>query len=95
MSMDEKELRDLVMDGLAPRLRLLGMAREAVDDDLDLFDSGVLDSLSLIDLLLSVEQRLGHLLDFEALDFTRLVSLGVLVDQLYRLQDTAEVEYAA
>lgn len=41
MNVSEKELRDAVMDGLAPRLRILGVAREAVDDDLDLFVSGV------------------------------------------------------
>lgn len=94
MNGSEKELRDIVMDGLAPRLRLLGVAREAVDDDLDLFASGVLDSLSLIDLLMGVEQRLGRTLDFESLDFTRLVTLGVLVDQLHRLRDAAKVEHA-
>jgi acyl carrier protein len=95
MNESERELREVVVDGLASRLRLLGVAREAVDDDLDLFASGILDSLSLIDLLMSVEQRLGQTLDFESMDFTRLVTLGVLVEQLHRLLDTAKVGYAA
>lgn len=85
MSASEKTLRDIVMEGLAPRLRVLGMEPEVVGDDLDLFESGVLDSLSLIDLLMSVEQLLGRTLDFESLDFTHMVTLGVLVDQLNRL----------
>ncbi|GEM_PF-2243289 len=95
MNGSERKLRDIVVDGLAPRLRALGLAREAVDDDLDLFASGVLDSLSLIDLLMSVEQRLGQTLDFESLDFTRLVSLGALVEQLQRLRGAGKVGYAA
>lgn len=92
--MNEKELREIIIDELLPRFRMLDMAREDVDDALDLFESGVLDSLSLIDLLMSVELRLGCTLDFASLDFTRLVTMGVLVDQLYGLQNTAKAHAA-
>ena len=46
--------------------------------DVDLLDSGVLDSLQLVDLLLLIEQHFGQRIPIETIDLNDLRSLGRL-----------------
>lgn len=46
--------------------------------DTDLFDSGLLDSLQLVQLLLHVEQRLGLRISLDEVDLEDLRSIGRL-----------------
>jgi D-alanine--poly(phosphoribitol) ligase subunit 2 len=50
--------------------------------DVDLLDSGVLDSLQLVDLLLLIEQHFGRRIPIEAIDLDDLRSLGRLAQLL-------------
>ena len=67
-------------------LRLVGVEIDEVDSNFDLIGSGLLDSVSFVDLLMQVEQALGQPIDLAALDFTQLSTLDGLVEQLYRQQ---------
>lgn len=64
--MDKKidELRDFIAD----RLELRGHCRDFSDDQ-SLFDSGVLDSLSAVTLLMELEGKFGIKLDGADFDF--------------------------
>lgn len=51
---------------------------EVPTPDTDLFDSGLLDSLQLVQLLLHVEQRLGLRIPLDEVDLEDLRSIGSL-----------------
>jgi acyl carrier protein len=63
------------------RLRALMLEHLHVDvpsPDVDLLESGVLDSLQLVDLLLLIEQHFGQRIPIETIDLDDLRSLGRL-----------------
>lgn len=63
------------------RLRALMLEHLHVDvpsPDVDLLESGMLDSLQLVDLLLLIEQHFGQRIAIESIDLDDLRSLGRL-----------------
>lgn len=63
---------------IVERLRALMLEHlhvEVPSVDTDLLDSGLLDSLQLVDLLLLIEQQFGHRIAIEAIDLENLRSL--------------------
>ena len=74
------------------RLRALMLEHLHVDvpsPDVDLLESGVLDSLQLVDLLLIIEQHFGRRIPIETIDLDDLRSLGRLA-QLLRAPAAAD-----
>ena len=68
------------------RLRALLLEHLHVDvpsPDVDLLESGVLDSLQLVDLLLLIEQHFGRRIPIEDIDLDDLRSLGRLARLLH------------
>jgi acyl carrier protein len=68
------------------RLRALMLEHLHVDvpsPDVDLLESGVLDSLQLVDLLLLIEQHFGRRIPIETIDLDDLRSLGRLARLLH------------
>ena len=57
--------------------------------DVDLLESGVLDSLQLVDLLLLIEQHFGQRIPIETIDLDDLRSLGRLARLLHPAAATA------
>ncbi len=52
--------------------------------DTDLFDSGVLDSLTFLDLMLTIEVDYGIRISFESLDMQQLNSVTGICDYIVR-----------
>ncbi|HEY2275299.1 MAG TPA: phosphopantetheine-binding protein [Steroidobacteraceae bacterium] len=76
-------MSDTAMD--VGRLHALILEHLHVDvpsPDVDLLESGVLDSLQLVDLLLLIEQHFGCRIPIEAIDLDHLRSLGRLAELL-------------
>lgn len=70
---------------IVERLRALILEHLHMDvpsADTDLLDSGVLDSLQLVDLLLLIEQHFGRRIEVEAIDLENLRSLTRLAQLL-------------
>lgn len=72
-AIDVERLRSLLLEHLHV---------EAPSPDVDLLESGVLDSLQLVDLLLLIEQHFGRRIPIEAIDLDDLRSLARLADLL-------------
>ena len=76
---------DLTPEQVAEGIREILRRTAAVEipgPDFDLLDSGVLDSLTFVDLVFEIEQRFGVVLDIENLDLESLrtpASLGAAV----------------
>ena len=92
--MSAAEVRVAVLKPLEERLQILGVKIDEIDDNFDLFGSGLLDSLGFVNLLTEVERMLGQPLDLDELDFDNLGTLGALVSQLYGLQSNGRTNGA-
>lgn len=79
-----EEVRLAVLEVLSHHLRLLGVEMHEVGDHFDLISSGLLDSVSFVELLMQVEQALGQQIELAELDFSQLSTVAGLADQLYR-----------
>jgi len=71
-----EQVRAVVLEELAEPIAALGLGAEEVPDDFDLLTTGVIDSLGLMELIVSVNERLGLDVDFEELDPEGLTVLG-------------------
>lgn len=72
-------IRALLLSAAAEGLALVGLAPADVPDDFDLREAGVVDSLGFLELVTTLEDRLGVELDFEQLDPELLTTVGPLV----------------
>lgn len=72
-AIDVERLRDLMREH---------MQVEVPSADADLLDSGLLDSLQLVDLLLLIEQHFGRRIAIEAIDLENLRSLTSIAQLL-------------
>lgn len=75
----EETLRELILEALDSRLRAVGMNRTSIDFNQDLLKSGVVDSFSLIDLILAIEDRIGVKIDFFNVESAVFSSVNGLV----------------
>jgi acyl carrier protein len=79
--MDRKELRALLCKRIEGRSSALGLTNAELTDDLDLLRSGVLDSLSFVDLMAGLMDATGKELDLEkALENRKASTIGGLLD---------------
>jgi D-alanine--poly(phosphoribitol) ligase subunit 2 len=59
---------------------------EAPPSDVDLFESGIVDSLQLVELLLQLERRFGVQIAIESIDLDKLRTLGRIARLVEELQ---------
>ncbi len=71
--------------------RMVGEALrvEVPEPDTDLLETGTLDSLGLVELLLQLERRFGVKVDLEGLDFDHLRSVASIADFVARARGEA------
>ena len=72
--MEPRWTGETIMRGLG-ELFLESLHIEAPSPDTDLFESGTLDSLQLVELLLQLERRFGVRIAIESIDLDRLRTL--------------------
>jgi acyl carrier protein len=70
------EIRSFVIQELDEQLRALGNDPEALPDDFDLHESGVIDSLGILELITALEERFSLEIDYEELDPEELTKVG-------------------
>jgi acyl carrier protein len=63
--MNGSNVHQMIMDRIRQRLQRLGMEEREVTADLDLVRSGLLDSLSFVDLIADLETASGRQVDLE------------------------------
>jgi acyl carrier protein len=72
-----EDIRTLVFQLLEQRFRLTGIGSSGqLDDSFDLFESGVLDSLAFVELVVGLEERLGIAIDFAELPTNQISNFG-------------------
>jgi acyl carrier protein len=65
-----------------------------VDDDVDLFGAGLLDSLGLLELISAIEQRFDVVLDLSDIDFEQISRIGDFAALVGRSARACQVDQA-
>ncbi|HET6243536.1 MAG: acyl carrier protein [Bacteroidetes bacterium] len=75
----EKEITTFILEQLDKRLIRIGMQRKEITPNFDLVKSGLLDSMSFVDLVVEIEKKFNTEIDFELAfqnaDFTTISGL--------------------
>jgi acyl carrier protein len=77
------DIRALILTATGPLLADPGPAIEGASDDLDLRESGMIDSLGFTELVAAIEDELDLELDFEGLEPDRFTTLGPLARHVH------------
>ena len=80
---DEEQIREDLIAFLRTIARL-GQQIEAGNDDVNLFDSGLLDSLAVIQIILYLEQNYGVNIVAHGIDPTDLGTIGGILSAIRR-----------
>jgi acyl carrier protein len=73
-----EDIRALVFTLLEQRFRLTGIVSpDQVDGSFDLFESGVLDSLAFVELMVGLEERLGIAIDFAEIPTNQIANFAL------------------
>ncbi len=79
MGANSDQIRAFVTERVRTLAREKGEAPEALDDDYNLMDSGLFDSVAFIQLITDVEETFDVELNFDDLDPEEFTSLGGLL----------------
>jgi acyl carrier protein len=65
MNNQKENIKLFILSQLKDKLLRLGIGVDEISEDFDLVKSGMLDSMSFVDLVVSIEQHYGIEVDFE------------------------------
>ena len=78
---EESDLRRAVLSIIASKSARVDRFGK-LDDDMNLVEAGVLDSMALLDLLTTLEERTGYILDWSEMNPEDLTSIRGMVQAL-------------
>ena len=78
------ELREMILDIIAPRLERAGMNRATFDDDTNLLSTAILDSFDYLDMVLALEEKSGASIDFAELEDEPIDTVRGLLDGIIK-----------
>ena len=84
MQKGEREVKEYVLSVLRERYQRLGFKEKYLITDFDIVKSGILDSLSFIELIVTIEEHYSIRIDLEDRDpssFTKLSGLVKLITE--------------
>jgi acyl carrier protein len=83
------ELREMVLESIAHKIEAAGLTRQEFDDDIDLLQSGLIDSFDFLDLVSMLEEAADVSIDLADIDDEQLVTVrGVIQAALAKASAT-------
>ena len=77
----DKEISEFMIFKLKEKLELFGIDKREIKNDFDLVQSGLLDSMSFVDLVTEMEKKFNIEIDFEeAFDESKLTKINGLIE---------------
>ena len=77
----DKEISEFIIFKLKEKLEQFGIAKSEIKNDFDLVQSGLLDSMSFVDLVTEMEKYFNIEIDFEeAFDESKLTKINGLIE---------------
>ncbi len=77
-----KELREMVIEIIGSKIGRAGLDKETLDDDIDLLQSGLIDSFEFLDLISAIEEQSGITIDLGAMEESDFTTLRGLVNNV-------------
>ena len=82
MKLDPTDLRQGVLNILAPNLKRIKMKPGQLQDDDNFLEKGILDSVGFLEFINQLEQKMNLSIDFSELDPAEFSTLSGLITQL-------------
>jgi acyl carrier protein len=77
----DKEISEFIILKLKEKLEQFGIDKSEIKNDFDLVQSGLLDSMSFVDLVTEMEKKFNIEIDFEkAFDESKLTKINGLIE---------------
>ena len=76
----KEQIKETMLNLLTPRLKLLKIAPEDVEEEVSLVQQGVLDSVDFIDFVMQIENQFDIIIEFDEMDATDFTSINQLCD---------------
>jgi len=77
----DKEISEFIIFKLKEKLEQFGIDKSEIKNDFDLVQSGLLDSMSFVDLVTEMEKKFNIEIDFEkAFDESKLTKINGLIE---------------
>ena len=70
------DVRRFLLERYSSMIAANGLEPETLDEEFDLLQAGIIDSLGILEMITAVEQRFGISVDFEPMDPAHLTQLG-------------------
>ena len=77
-----KELREMVIEIVGSKIERAGLDNRTLDDDIDLLQSGLIDSFEFLDLISAIEEQSGITIDLGAMEESDFTTLRGLVNNV-------------
>ena len=82
--MNYETVRDVVLKHIEPKLSKLGICTPNVSDNIDLLQSGILDSLDLLELIETLEDTHNLKFDLAEVKEENFTEIGILIGEIIR-----------
>ncbi|MEN8225775.1 MAG: acyl carrier protein [Bacteroidota bacterium] len=84
--MNKNEIKDAILELISEKLVIFNIGSAEVNNDFDLVRSGLLDSMSFVDLVASLEERFDLEIDFEEAGERNITTIENLVQLFINTQ---------
>ncbi len=81
--MDKKNIKELIYKIFAEN----NINLKNISEDESLISNGIVDSMTFVNILLSIEEKLNIEIDFENIDINSIVTINSLCDALSKMTD--------
>lgn len=81
--MDNKNIKELIYKIFAEN----NINLKNISEDESLISNGIVDSMTFVNILLAVEEKLNIEIDFENIDINSIVTINSLCDAVYKMTD--------
>lgn len=81
--MDKKNIKELIYKIFAEN----SINLKNISEDESLISNGIVDSMTFVNILLAVEEKLNIEIDFENIDINSIVTINSLCDAVYKMTD--------
>lgn len=86
--MKRNEYREFILGHVRPQLSVLGLDPSSAPDELDLLETGLIDSLGVLELVAAIHSEFGIEVDVYEMDPDDLTVVGRLSDFLAKSGET-------
>jgi acyl carrier protein len=86
----KEEIRRFIVELYSEKFIAIGLSPDAVPDDYDLLEQGLVDSLGVLETVNALQERFGIRIDLETIDTHQLTIIGPFSEHVSTHSDSEE-----